>query len=212
MGIVLRTSGGSMLNCIDGVIPSLYTLGSQLYAIHVGLRRAFIERAQSVIVEIDNMEASGAIHFAHLHQHPELDDLIHQIITRIRDPNWVCSLRFIYSNRNPVTIYLSLLGGELFCRLYIFYEPKGKMTELLNHDMGLGPIGPQFLEAPMVDEEWEALDGILEDGGGALAEAFMDNIAIQAPGGNNVPQQHDVVFEEELLANSDEEDDLFDLF
>lgn len=44
------------------------------------------------------------------------------VITRIRDPNWDCSLRFLL-----VAIYLSLLGGELFCRLYIFYEPIGRM-------------------------------------------------------------------------------------
>lgn len=64
----------------------------------------------------------------------------------------------------------------------------------------------------MVDEEWEALDDILEDGGGALAEASMANMVIQAPGGNAAPQMHDVVYEEELVAESDEEDDLFHLF
>lgn len=170
------------------MVPGLSSLGSQLYAIHVGLRRAFIERASSVIIETDNMEAFGAIHFAHLHQHPELDDLIHQIITRIRDPNWVCTLRFIYSNRNQAAIYLSLMGGELFCRLYIFYEPIGRLAEIMNHDMGLGPLGPQFLEAPMGDEEWEVFDDILEDGGAALADAFMANLIIHPPGGNEAPQ------------------------
>lgn len=52
----------------------------------------------------------------------------------------------------------------------------------------------------------------MEDGGGALAEAFMANLVIQAPGGNEEPKMYDVVFEEELMAHSDEENDLFDLF
>lgn len=49
---------------------------------------------------------------------------------------------------------------------------------------------------------------------GVLAEAFMAKLVLQAPGVQNVePQVLDVVFEDELLGDSeDEEDDLFDLF
>lgn len=93
-----------------------------------------------------------------------------------------------------------LLGGEFFCRLYIFFEPTGRMAESMDHDMGLGQQGPQFLEAPMVDEEWEVFEEIVEDGAGVLAEAFMENLVIQAPGANNEePQMHDLVFEYDLL-------------
>lgn len=214
IGVILRTSNGNMVNCIAGVIPGLSPLGAQLWAVQVGLRRAFVEGARSVILETDNMQAFAAIQFAHLHQHPELDDLIHQILTRIRDPNWFCSFRFVYSVRNNSATYLSLLGGELFCRLYVFYEPIGQLAELMDLDMGLGPQGPLFLEAPMVDEEWEVFDDIMADGAGILAQAFMNNLVLQAPGVQNPePQLHDVVFEDELLGESDEEDDeLFDLF
>lgn len=81
-------------------------------------------------------------------------------------------------------------------------------------DMGLGPQGPQFLEAPMVDEEWGVFEDIMEDGAGMLAEAFMENLVWQAPGVQSVkPQVQDVVFEDELLGDSeDEEEDMFDLF
>lgn len=66
----------------------------------------------------------------------------------------------------------------------------------------------------MVDEEWEAFEDILEDGGGVLAAAFMNVLVLQAPGAHHAePQMQDVVFEDELLADSeDDEDDLFDLF
>lgn len=55
----------------------------------------------------------------------------------------------------------------------------------------------------------------MEDGAGILANAFMANLVLVISGvPNDPPQMHDVVFEEELLADSDEEDedDLFDLF
>lgn len=112
------------MNCIAGTIPGLTPLGAQLWSIQVGLMRAFVEGAESVIVETDNMQAFGAVQFVHLQQHLEYADIIHQILTRIRDPNWDCFFRFVYSTRNATSTYASLLGGELFCRLYIFYEPK----------------------------------------------------------------------------------------
>lgn len=65
--------------------------------------------------------------------------------------------------------YLSLLGREIFCRLYIFFEPIGHMGELMNLDLGLGPQNPQNLEAPMVEEEIETFEEIMEDGGAVLA-------------------------------------------
>lgn len=56
-------------------------------------------------------------------------------------------------------------------------------------------------------EEKEVFEEVMEDGGGALAEAFMANVLIQVPGlANEDLQLHEVVFEEEL------EEDLFDLF
>lgn len=215
IGVVLRTSDGSMLNCIAGTIPGLTTLEAQLWSVQVGLRRAYVEGAQSVIIETDNMQAFGAIQFAHLHQHPDHDDLIHQIVTRLRDPNWDCSFRFVYSVRNTSATYVSLLGGELFCRLYLFFQPIGRLDELMHLDMGLGPQAPQFLEEPMVEEECEVFDEIMEDGVGLLANVFMNNLVLQGPAAqNDEPQMQDVMFENELLPDTDEEDDddLFDLF
>lgn len=182
IGVVLRTSYGNLVNCIAGTITGLTPLGAQLWSIHNGLRRAFVEGAESVIIETDNMQAFGAVQFAHLHQHPEYDDIIHHIITRIRDPNWECSFRFVYSVRNTTATYVYLLGGELFCRLYVFYEPIGRMSELMHLDMGLGPQETQFMEAPMLDEEWEAFDDLMADGAGMLAQAFMANMVLQGPG------------------------------
>lgn len=72
-------------------------------------------------------------------------------------------------------------------------------------------------EAPMVDEEWEVLDEIMEDGAGILTQVFTGNHlaeVLQGPGvQNEEPQIQDVVFEDEILLGSEEEDEnLFDLF
>lgn len=52
-------------------------------------------------------------------------------------------------------------------------------------DMGLGPQAPQFLEAPMVQEEMEVFEKIMEDGAGVLADAFMENLGFQPFGAQN---------------------------
>lgn len=82
-------------------------------------------------------------------------------------------------------------------------------------DIGLGPHRPQILEAPMADEEWEVFEELMDDGAGALADAFMANLVLHIEGAPNDPHQmHDMVFEDELLGDSDEDDkdDLFYLF
>lgn len=212
MGVVFKTSNGNMVNCIAGTIPGLTPLSAGLWGVQIGLRKAFVEGAKSVIIKIDNLAAFGVIQFAHLHQHPEVDDLLNQIITRLRDPNWDCSLRFVYPERNRVAEYASLLGGELFCRLYIFFEPVGRMAELMDLDLGLGPQNPQFLEASMVNEEQEVFEKIMEDGGVVLANEFMHNLVINGNGEHDGDLNlFDVVYEDELN-DIEDEDDLFDLF
>lgn len=84
------------------------------------------------------------------------------------------------------------------------FEPIGRLAELMDLDMGLGPQAPQFLEAPMVEEEWNVFEEIMAEGAVELAEEFMVNLNIQVPG--DELQLHDVVYEDEL------EDNLFDLF
>lgn len=58
-----------------------------------------------------------------------------------------------------------------------------------------------------MEEEWAGSEEIMEDGAGALPEAFMENLNIQPPG--DEIQLHDVVYEDEL---EDDDSDLFDLF
>lgn len=45
----------------------------------------------------------------------------------------------------------------------------------------LGPNDAQFREAPMVEEEAEVFEEIMDDGAGVLADAFMANILIYSP-------------------------------
>lgn len=94
----------------------------------------------------------------------------------------------------------------------MFHDPIDRMDELMDFDMGLGPHGHQFLEAPMVEEEWEIFEEILDDGAGELAEVFMKNLLLQVPCVPNAElQMHDVVFEGVMIEDTDE-DDLFEIF
>lgn len=54
----------------------------------------------------------------------------------------------------------------------------------------------------------------MEDGAGLFVDVFMENLVINGPGAqNDESQMEDVMFENELIAESDEDDeDLFDLF
>lgn len=63
-------------------------------------------------------------------------------------------------------------GHVIFGRLYIFNEPIGRMAELMDLDMGLGPHGQQILEEPMVDEEKEIFKEIMKDGYATLDDTF----------------------------------------
>lgn len=171
--VVMRTSSGNLLNCITDTIPNLTAFAVQLLVILIGLRRAYIEGALSVIIETDKLEPFGAIQHAHLNQYSQYNDLIQQILIRLRDRTWYCSLRFFYPERNMVETYAALLGGELFTRLYIFFEPIGAMGQLMDLDLGLGSHGEQFFEVPMVEEENEAFNEVMEEGWAELTEAFM---------------------------------------
>lgn len=76
IGVVLRTSGGNMINCIAGIILNLTLIACQVWAILIGLRRAFIEGVKNVILETDNMAAFGAVQFANQNNYPQSRDLI----------------------------------------------------------------------------------------------------------------------------------------
>lgn len=123
----------------------------------------------------------------------------------------MCSLCFVYSDRNRVDDYLSLLGGDFFCTLCIFYEHIGRIGELIDLDWGLGPQYPQFLEAPMVEEEQEVCDEIMKNEDAVLAEAFMQNQVTNALGGNNTDPRMFDVFYEDVIGTDDEDVDLFHL-
>ena len=50
--------------------------------------------------------------------------------------------------------YLALLGADLFTCLFMFFEPIGRVAELMEFDLGLGSQDPWFREVPMDEMEW----------------------------------------------------------
>ncbi|KAL8108984.1 hypothetical protein AgCh_025178 [Apium graveolens] len=118
-----------------------------------------------------------------------------------------------YQHQNPLVPAPALRSAKVTSyRNTMDIPQKGieSLREILVMNIRLGPQAPQFMEVPMVDEEWEAFEDILEDGG----EMLVVNLVLKALGAQNEePQIQEVVFEDELFADSEEdEDDLFDLF
>ena len=57
IGVVVRDVGGHLLRLTYGTIPGLTNLNSALWAILLGMRRAFQDSYERVIIEIDNIQA-----------------------------------------------------------------------------------------------------------------------------------------------------------
>lgn len=69
--IILRRSNGSMVSSIAGTIPNFSPLGVHLWAVYLGMRRAYIEVRNHVIVETDSIEAFVALKFHQLDLPPD---------------------------------------------------------------------------------------------------------------------------------------------
>lgn len=163
----------------------------------------YIEGRNHVIVETDSIEAFVAIKFQHVDLPQDAAFILQQIRILKRDMSWRCNIKFVFPRRNGVAIYLALLGGELFTRLFLFFEPIGRVAELMDLDIGLGPHGPQFLEVEMNEDEMMQMEEMMENGAvvGA-AEAFAQNGGFNGRGGDL--EIHDVMLEDEFGEDDEE--------
>ena len=57
IGVVVRDSNGFLLRLTYGTIPGLTNLNSALWAVLIGMRRAFQDQYERVIIETDNIQA-----------------------------------------------------------------------------------------------------------------------------------------------------------
>ena len=126
---------------------------------------------------------------------------------------WKCAIRYTCPRSNRVATYLALLDGELFTRLFLLFEPIGRVAELMDLDIGLGPHNAIFLEWKFHARRrgWAAGSGdwarLGEPLGIGMAAEFMNNLGfyaapVQEAGAPEV-EIHDLIYEDELLDADD---------
>lgn len=110
IGAAYRDSEGVLKHLTLGVIPQLSTLGNQMWAIYIALRRAFKPGYRDVILETDNLEAFLVVKNYHVGAPAGVFHLASQIDILLRDRRWFCMIAYVVPNRNKVARFLSRLG------------------------------------------------------------------------------------------------------
>lgn len=81
----------------------------------------------------------------------EHEFVVRQLNTRREDENQVLVSRSIDESANALARYIVIHGAYNYDRMVIFTNPFGRVREIWSHDMGLWPIGGQFV--PVFEEE-----------------------------------------------------------
>lgn len=77
--------------------------------------------------------------------------VIQQLQQRKADLNFRISEKIIDANANNLAAYLARFGAENYNRMVILAGPVGHVFELWCNDMGLGPIGEQYMAVHELD-------------------------------------------------------------
>lgn len=119
---------------------------NKLYAMLEGLKRAFLEDRFVVELETDHEDSfwewRNASIFGVI---PEHRYVVQQITQRKADENFRINIRPIDVRANAIAAYLAHYGAMNWDRMVILAGPVGRVFELWCSDMGLGPIGDQFM-------------------------------------------------------------------
>lgn len=78
----------------------------------------------------------------------------------LTDENLLLVTRAIDADSNEMARYMARYGAEKYYKMVIIRKPVGRIYEIWSNDMGLGPVGDQFvaeleenLEDEVIDEE-----------------------------------------------------------
>lgn len=206
LGMIARNSDGELLKLSTGVIPNLTPLQNQLWAILHGLIRAFEDNHRDIVVETDNWQAFNVLKNFPYDVPEEAVEVAVKIFIRLHDPRWICSIVYVFPERNKLSTYLSRLEGDKCNQLYTFSRPIGCVEELMSLDLGFGPLAPQFQDVEIYNDEPVPADfgpthvGGITHSGYAFHEDFIaiDNEMMEAPKVVNV---HNVMAEDFIFGN-----------
>ncbi|KAL8154991.1 hypothetical protein AgCh_000381 [Apium graveolens] len=154
IGVVIRDAGGHLLRLTYGTIPGLTNLNSALWAILLGMHRAFQDSYEWVIIETDNIQAYRECKY---YKEEGITTYFRQtfrlILSRLSDKNIRYELNLVHPNRNVVARHLVLLGRQESHDLQTFDRPVADIHNFLNMDLGIGPEQARFQDFEVNDPE-----------------------------------------------------------
>lgn len=179
IGLIIRNSDGEMLKLSIGVFLNLTSLQNQLWVINRGLTHVFENNHKDVILETDNWEVFNVLRNFPYNVPVEAIEPSIQIVIRLHDLRWVCSIVYVFPDMNQLAIYLARLGGDKCDHLYTFSKPIERVEELLSLDLWFSPLNPQFHDIKIDNDESEpmnfgisSVDDVI-NGGYAFHEDFF---------------------------------------
>lgn len=161
IGVVIRDHEGTLLKLSYGTIPINTNLQNSLWAILIGMRRAFRDNHQYYILETDNIDAYRECkYYKEEGIDANVQGFFRNIISRMEDTNFNCDLRYVHQDRNRVARRLANVGMETMHNLESHNGPVANIQELLDLDIGLGPADDQFQDHDVFHHE---PDGQVDD-------------------------------------------------
>ncbi|KAK1357881.1 hypothetical protein POM88_051137 [Heracleum sosnowskyi] len=143
IGFVFRDHKGHIVRMVGGSLGIEEERINEFYALLTALRRAYLETNNACAYwEWTFVNMEGVI--------PEHRYVVNQLEQRKADRNLRMDVRAISQESNQFSRYLAQYGARHWTQLVIIEQPFGRIGELWNNDMGLGPVGAQF------QEFWEA--------------------------------------------------------
>lgn len=169
IGVVIRDQRGKIIRLFAGSLGIEDKRVNEFYAMFQGLVRAYVDDQDVIELETDNLAAhwewinsmNNGVPHEHLY-------IVQQLNQRKADENLSLVTRGIDTDSNEMAMYLARHGAENYKKMVIISQPFGRIHEIWSHDMGLGPVGEQFVAMFDEDLAGEVVNGEIEEAGGGL--------------------------------------------
>lgn len=161
IGVVIRDHKGRIKTMVSGTIRELDERSNHLYAMLVGLRRAFLDKKYKIILETDDQEAINEWKNSKKMKRRKRSDVLEQL-NEIEEDLLKLDVACVPRDSNRLAIYLAKEGAETRRDLVNIDTPFGRVHELWCYDMGLEPEW-KFLEVDEEDQNMEEDDKVIQD-------------------------------------------------
>ncbi|KAK1356109.1 hypothetical protein POM88_008176 [Heracleum sosnowskyi] len=146
IGVVFRNSRGSILRMYAGSLQKMDRRINELFAMLEGMKRAFYANFPDYILETQHVDAFWEWRHSSIEgATPDHASIVQQLNQRKGDKNFWSNVRLADPQDNVLAMYLAEFGAAHWTTIVQIKKPFGRVHELWNLDMGLGPVDPQFL-------------------------------------------------------------------